>query len=126
MAKRIATYCPVCDGELLVSRLQCPDCDARIETSLPFDPLMLMPDDLRQFVLLFLKCRGNIREVEKHLGVSYPTVCKRLDAVNEYLSAPHKPSEAPARRKAASHDILAQLERGEITAKQAADLLKGR
>ncbi|GAG52421.1 unnamed protein product, partial [marine sediment metagenome] len=62
-------------------------------------------------------CRGNIREVEKVLGISYPTVCKRLDLVNELLGN----RIARVDRKA----VLEQIERGEITAKEAAQLLKG-
>ena len=48
-----------------------------------------------------------------------PTVCKRLDLVNELLG--NLPPSNVNR-----HEILEQLERGEITAKQAAQLLKGR
>ena len=121
MAKSIATQCPICSGELVISRLTCTKCDTRIETELPFAALMRLPDDLRDFVLVFLRCRGNIREVEKELGISYPTVCKRLDSVNDALA--NKPRAAVDRRSSA-HAILARLESGEITAKQAAHLLK--
>lgn len=66
--------------------------------------------------MVFLKCRGNIREVEKELGISYPTVCKRLDLVNELLG---NRNTLVDRR-----EILNKLERGDITAKEAAQLLK--
>jgi len=56
--------------------------------------------------------------VEKQLGISYPTVCKRLDLVNELLG---NRQPTPSR-----FEILERLERGEITAKEAAELLKGR
>jgi hypothetical protein len=126
MPKRIATRCPVCSGELSIGRLCCSECDTRIDTSLEFDPLMRLPDDLRQFVMIFLRCRGNIREVEKELGISYPTVCKRLDLVNEHLAGKAATAETGNGKPLSRHDILAQLERGEITAKEAAELLKGR
>lgn len=126
--KSIATHCPICGGGLLIGRLECGSCDTRIETQLPFDPLMRLPAEMREFVLVFLRCRGNIREVEKELGISYPTVCKRLDLVNDLLagnstapSADGKVNKWPSR-----DEILARLERAEITAKQAAELLKGR
>ena len=67
--------------------------------------------------MIFLRCRGNIRDVEKELGISYPTVCKRLDLVNELLG-----NKAPQINR---HEILERLERGEITAREAAQLLKG-
>jgi hypothetical protein len=119
----MATRCPICNGELVISRLSCTACNTRIETELPFAPLMRLPEDLRQFVLVFLACRGNIREVEKQLGISYPTVCKRLDLVNDLIAGK---SNGQSAKRPSRGEILAKLERGEITAKEAADLLKGR
>ena len=104
---------------MAVSQLSCGECDTQVNARLPIPVFFKLPEELQQFVLTFLRCRGNIREVEKELGISYPTVCKRLDLVNELLgNAP--PSNVNR------HEILEQLERGEITAKQAAQLLKGR
>jgi hypothetical protein len=123
LAKSIVTQCPVCNGELVISRLSCTACDTRIETELPFAALMRMPEEMREFVLIFLRCRGNIREVEKELGISYPTVCKRLDLVNDLIAGK---SASPAGKRLSRGDILAKLELGEITAKEAANLLKGR
>jgi len=124
VAKSIATQCPICNGELVISRLSCTACDTRIDTELPFAALMRLPEELREFVLIFLRCRGNIREVEKELGISYPTVCKRLDLVNDLVNGNGK-INGQAKRLSRG-DILGKLERGEITAKEAADLLKGR
>ncbi len=59
--------------------------------------------------------------MEKELGISYPTVCKRLDLVNELLSPRDGKRAAEGRG-----EILGKLERGEITAREAAELLKGR
>ena len=102
----------------MIGRLACSSCDTRIDSTLPIPPFFRLPDDLQQFVMIFLRCRGNIREVEKALGISYPTVCKRLDLVNELLG------NHPA--SLTRSEILAQLERGEISPKQATELLKGR
>ncbi len=107
----------------MISGLSCTACETRIETHLPFSSLMRLPEDQREFVLVFLRCRGNIREVEKELGISYPTVCKRLDLVNETLSGK---SKNPPGRRPHRGEVLAMLERGEITVKEAADLLKGK
>ena len=121
----------------MISRLSCCACSTKIETELGFPALMRMPPELQGFVLVFLKCRGNIREVEKELGISYPTVCKRLDMVNEFLNGGagngggNGTGDAGAAKGAAANaasrgEILAKLERGEITAREAAELLKGR
>lgn len=116
--KRVVSACPVCGGTLQIGRLACSCCDTRIDTTLPIPLFFRLPDDLQQFVLIFLRCRGNIREVEKALGISYPTVCKRLDLVNELLG------NHPA--ALTRSEILGKLERGEISPRQATELLKGR
>jgi hypothetical protein len=109
----------------MISRLSCQSCATRIETELPFEGLMRLPADMQEFVLVFLRCRGNIREVEKELGISYPTVCKRLDLVNELLGVKGG-GNGQAAKGMGRGEILGKLERGEITAKEAAELLKGR
>ena len=118
MIKKMIARCPFCSEELSISRLACHGCQTQIDTQLPIPAFFKLPEDLQAFVLLFLRCRGNIREVEKELGISYPTVCKRLDLVNELLSGK---AAAPPNRL----EILERLERGEITAREAAQLLKG-
>ena len=117
--KKAISACPICGENLVISRLSCSGCDTRIDTTLPVPPFFRLPADLQQFVLLFLRCRGNIREMEKALGISYPTVCRRLELVNELLG--NTEPAAPSR-----DDILTQLERGDISPKQAAQLLKGK
>jgi hypothetical protein len=77
-----------------------------------------LPADMQEFVLTFLRCQGKIRDVEKELGISYPTVIKRLELVNVLLG--NQPSTPPADRK----EVLEQLERGEITVTEATQLLK--
>jgi hypothetical protein len=114
--KKLISRCPFCEGKLEISRLGCVQCDTSIETTLPIPPFFRLPPDLQEFVLIFLRCQGKIRDVEKELGISYPTVIKRLDLVNVLLGN----QTAPSGRK----DILEQLERGEITVQEATQLLK--
>lgn len=116
--KKIVTRCPFCEDTLFISRLSCGSCDTEINTRMAIPAFFRLPRELQEFVMVFLKCRGNIREVEKELGVSYPTVCKRLDLVNELIG---NSNSFPNR-----HEILNKLERGEITAKAATQLLKER
>jgi hypothetical protein len=120
--KKVVSACPVCASPLSINRLACTRCDTTIESVLPIPPFFRLPDDLQAFVMTFLRCRGNIREVERELGISYPTVCKRLDLVNALLGN----SPVAASSAADPNEILGQLERGEISAKDAAQLLKGR
>ena len=115
-AKKLISRCPFCEGKLEISRLGCIQCDTSIETTLPIPAFFRLPPDLQEFVMIFLRCQGKIRDVEKELGISYPTVIKRLDLVNVLLGN----QAAPSGRK----DILEQLERGEITVQEATQLLK--
>src|SRR4028118_1362383 len=110
-AKTLVTRCPFCGDELAIRRLACAGCDTQIDSLLPISPFFRLPPDLQEFVLLFLRCQGKIRDMERELGISYPTVCKRLDLVNELLG---NPTPATLRRS----DILEQLERGDITAQE--------
>lgn len=114
--KKLISRCPFCEGKLEISRLGCAQCDTSIDTTLPIPPFFRLPPDMQEFVMVFLRCQGKIRDVEKALGISYPTVIKRLDLVNVLLGN----QAAPSGRK----DILEQLERGEITVQEATQLLK--
>ena len=114
--KRLVSRCPFCDGTLEVRSLGCCECATSIQTNLPIPPIFRLPPDLQAFVLTFLRCQGKIRDVEKELGISYPTVIKRLDLVNVLLGHQAAPSGRTG--------ILEQLERGEITVQEATQLLK--
>ena len=117
--KTLVTRCPFCGDDLAIQRLACAGCDTQIDSLLPIPPFFRLPPELQEFVLLFLRCQGKIRDMERELGISYPTVCKRLDLVNELLGQGGKPLVRSA-------DVLEQLERGEITAQEATQLLKER
>jgi hypothetical protein len=114
--KKLVTRCPFCAGQLSISRLACDNCDTHIDSLLSIPPFFRVPAGLQDFVMTFLRCQGKIRTVEKELGISYPTVCKRLDLVNQLLGH----ASAPLGKK----EILEQLERGEISVSEATQLLK--
>lgn len=125
MDRKLLTDCPVCGGSLRVRELRCVACGTRIRGS--FEPphgklLSLSGRDL-EFVELFVRARGNIKELEKTLKVSYPTVRSMLDGVIERLGyAPKRKSPPDA---AARMVIIDRLERGEIDADKASRLLSG-
>ena len=77
--RRPPRRCPVCESRLLLTRLSCDDCGT--ELSGAFDQCefcALGPDD-RELLRVFLRARGNMKELERHLGVSYPTARARFD-----------------------------------------------
>ena len=73
------------------------------------------------FVDAFIKCRGNIKEMEKELGVSYPTVKNRLEDV---AAAMGYKTEEPILNPDKKKDILDKLNNGEITVDEALNLFK--
>jgi len=118
----IILKCPSCDGDLTVSRLQCPDCKITIEGEFAPPALLKLTGAQIDFVEVFIKNRGVIREVERELGVSYPTVRARLDDVITALgySAKSGPEtsnsdDSGSRRRS----VLADLKDGKITPDQA-------
>jgi hypothetical protein len=117
--------CPVCEGELEVARLHCRACGTSIEGQFALGRFHSLSKEQLRFAEVFIKNRGNIKDVERELGISYPTVRGRLDALIRAMGydVPEEPkSAAPDRRK----EVLAQLERGEIDSEEAVRLLRAR
>jgi hypothetical protein len=78
--------CPVCGGELTVTEYCCEDCGVSLKGQFKRCDICQLPKELLHFVRVFLKCEGNMKEVEKMLGLSYPTIKSRLSKINQYLS----------------------------------------
>lgn len=70
--------CPVCEHELVVTGLGCPECGTGISGAFATSPYdALSPSEL-EMLRVFLVSRGNMRDLERHLGVSYPTTRQRF------------------------------------------------
>lgn len=114
--------CPVSGSRLEVTRLESPVSGVVIEGRFEPNEFALLPEDHLEFLRLFVKVRGNLKEVERILGLSYPTVRQRLEDV---LVALGYESEAiPPNPPRTREEILTQLEDGEITPAEAARLLQ--
>ncbi|WP_343208585.1 DUF2089 domain-containing protein [Anaerolentibacter hominis] len=118
---QVISRCPVCGRKLKVVKLQCENCDTAIENDFALSKFdYLSPEDL-YFAETFLKCRGNIKEVEKELKISYPTVRSRLDDIIRKLGGrPDVPPPSVSVRK----EILDALENGDITPEEALEQMK--
>ena len=120
MAHDVLHDCPVCHKPLHITKLHCPACGTSIEGDFQAERLLALTPEQRSFVLSFLRNRGNIREMEKELGISYPTVRARLDQILAALGLEANPGkEKPARK-----EVLEMLAQGEITQEQALEMLK--
>lgn len=83
-----------------------------------------LSDDQKAFIEIFIKCRGNIKEVEKELGISYPTVRGRLEQVASALGYSANRKSEPQHLTSSTAGILDELEKGEITAAEAMERFK--
>lgn len=123
--RREVNRCPVCDNPLTVTEMTCGSCQTRLVGKFELPPLARLPPDQQRFVETFLRCRGIIRDVERELGISYPTVRARLDAVVEAMeelrhATPPQTTQRDARRRA----LLARVEEGTLAPEDAAALLR--
>lgn len=139
--------CPACASPLMVTRLQCPACGTEVAGAFRSRRLVNAPEPHASLLELFLRARGNAKEMERALNVSYPTVRARLDeafaAITEAPAAPARAGSAGAlppgkaggaRTRGRSgrsqvqerqRAVLDALERGDITAAEAAARLRG-
>lgn len=123
---KMPNRCPVCDHEMKISKLTCTYCPTKIEGEFSSCKFCRLPAEQLIFVEAFIKCRGNIKEVEKELGISYPTVRGRLDSVIEVLGyaafkekEPESEKMNPLEESLRRQKILEALGRGEISAQEA-------
>jgi hypothetical protein len=121
MKRTVLGRCPVCSSKLKVVRLQCDHCKTGIDGNFALDKFSYLSDEQKEFIEIFVKNRGNIKEIEKDLGISYPTVRRNLDQVIEALGYSVKPSEEEVNKK----DILEKLSTGELTSEEALKKLRG-
>ncbi len=119
MKKSVIGKCPICESELLVTKLKCTNCNTEISGEFQLSKFNYLSKEHQYFIEVFIKNRGNIKQIEKELGISYPTVKRNLDEV--IISLGYEVSEEDKMRK---EEIFKKLEKGEITALEAAKLIK--
>ncbi len=131
----VISTCPVCEHELAVTRLHCRECGTTLEGEFSVGRFGRLGRDQMRVLESFLRSRGNLKEMERELGISYPTVRARVDALVRTLGLADgadvpeddfaETHEAPA--AAASDErrsILERLARREMTAEDAAAALR--
>lgn len=120
--KRVIGKCPICNGELKVARLRCAQCDTVIENDFSLSKFDQLSAEELYFTEMFIRCRGNIKEVEKELRISYPTVRARLDGIIKKLGyeGETKSDVETVQREG----VLKALEQGNISVGEAIRKLK--
>jgi hypothetical protein len=119
---RAPSDCPVCGEHLSVTRLGCTSCGTELAGMFAACPFCALGQKDLDLLRVFLTSRGNMREVEKHLGVSYPTARQRFSDVLVKLGmADEPPTPPPATRS--REQILAEVAAGTLSPADAQRLL---
>jgi hypothetical protein len=145
MVHDVIATCPVCSGELTITRLHCRACGSALEGEFGVGRFGRLDREQLGLLESFLRSRGNLKEMERELGISYPTVRGRVDALvralgfgdaplddvdfdTEAEADPDADREEQARASEAAaadrRDILERLARKEIGAEEAAEALR--
>jgi hypothetical protein len=142
MARDVISTCPVCEGELTISRLHCRSCGTSLEGEFGVGRFGRLSKEQLALLESFLRARGNLKEMERELGISYPTVRGRVDAlvralglaeggeateidIDEDEDLDGEPmADAGADLAAERRAILERLARREIAADEAAAALR--
>jgi hypothetical protein len=141
MVHDVIATCPVCSGELTIARLHCRSCGTALEGEFGVGRFGRLDHEQMSLLESFLRSRGNLKEMERELGISYPTVRGRVDALirslglsdgpvdeaddfdTDFDDAP--PDAAPGAGLADERRaILERLARKEMTADDAAAALR--
>lgn len=105
-----------------VARLHCHSCGTSLEGNFQLGQFLKLNPEQMNFVDVFLKCRGKIKDVEQELGISYPTVVARLNEVITALGYEAGPLEEEAQEM--RKQILDELSEGRVSASEAARRLR--
>ena len=134
MPHDVISTCPVCSNELSVTRLNCAECGTTLEGSFSVGRFGRLNRDQMTLLESFLRSRGNLREMERELGLSYPTIRGRVEALVRALGLGDgaQPDDAtdnatttdPGNTADARRAVLERLSRREISAEDAAAALR--
>ena len=114
-ARHAPRDCPVCGERLALTRLGCDACGTELAGHFTACEYCSLPVEDRTVLRVFLASRGNMKDLERHLGVSYPTARARFDALLRRLGLDRAPVEStppPA-------DVLEALAAGDIDVDEA-------
>ncbi len=133
---KLFEQCPACGGPLVITECRCTNCQLQLRGEFRVGGFSTLSEDQLTFIRVFIRARGNLSEVEKVLGVSYPTIRNKLDELNKALdraeasltSGPATPAEAPGAQvnpaEEARQAILQQVAAGKISAAEAVQKLR--
>ncbi len=119
--------CPLCGGEIIITRLYCRECDSTIEGRFSDGIFSQLTPEQLAFVEMFVRCEGKFTRMEDELGLSYPTIRNRLHEIIRAMGyEPGGVDEAPGLTDQERQMILEELEQRLISVEEATRLLRER
>lgn len=116
--------CPVCHGELNVTRLVCRECETVIEGRFLAAPFSRLNEDQLNFVEAFVRNEGKITRMEEEFSLSYPTIRSRLHEVIRSLGYEPGKESVVGLTEEERRKILEDLDSGKITSEEAMKMLE--
>jgi hypothetical protein len=112
-------HCPVCGKEFNVTELLCKSCRVTVRGDFTLCDFCRLSSEQRAFLKHFVAVGGSIKDMESFLGISYPTVKKRLAELADVLGVGHRfPRPDPKQAAAERLRLLEMLSTGEMTAEE--------
>jgi hypothetical protein len=108
----VPTQCPLCGGEITITRLHCRDCDSTIEGRFSGGAFSQLTPEQLKFVELFVRLEGKIKHMEEEIGLSYPTIRNRLHEIIRALG--YQPGPLDELDDLTSNGGLTEVERQRI------------
>lgn len=114
----IPQTCPSCSSPLVVTQLGCTSCGTGVVGKFELSPFFRLSPESLKFLEVFVRNRGNVKDVERETGESYWAIRRRLDEVIAEMGFEEAPKEDDISTR--RQEILSRLSRGEINAQEAA------
>jgi hypothetical protein len=123
---QLPTQCPICGGEIQVTRFYCQQCDTTVEGHFEIGRFLRLSPEQLQFVEAFVRCEGKLNRMEDEVGMSYPTLRSRLQEVIRALGyEPGREEPAPKISDEERKRVLEELDQGRISPEEAMRVLQG-
>jgi hypothetical protein len=117
--------CPICRQNLHVTRLHCRHCDTSLEGHFSLGRLYQLSQEQHQFLETIVCCEGKITREEQETGMTSPAIRSRLPEATRALGYEEGETTEKGISPEERQDILTRIARGELSADEGIDLLRG-
>ena len=120
---KIIPECPACGTKLRITSLRCSGCGMELRNDFELSLFDALNPEQTDFLITFLKHRGNMSSVQNELELSYPAAKKRLDDLLVALNLAEEKQQNPQR---AEDDEVVDMSTWYVpeSSKRASDIIK--